>query len=147
VDEQERYRLGRELILEVWGEQFGGEILRRLNGLAPDLENQIVSHLYGNLWTREPPAPDRKTRSLITVAVLAALHRPNQLRVHLVGALNNGASEAEIVEIILQVGLLAGFPTSWDALIMCRQVFEEYGSGAFSSSGATPDATEKSFGG
>jgi 4-carboxymuconolactone decarboxylase len=146
VDEQERYRLGRDLILEVWGEEFGGQILRRLNGLAPDLEHQIVSHLYGNLWTREPPAPDRKTRSLITVAVLTALHRPNQLRVHLVGALNNGASEAEIVEIVLQVGLLAGFPTSWDALIMCGQVFEEYRSGTFTGSGDASDATAKSFG-
>ena len=147
MDERERYQAGRDLILDVWGQEYGGQILKRLNDLAPDLERQIVSHLYGDLWTREAPAPDRKTRSLISVAALTALHRPNQLRVHLVGALNNGASEQEIVETILQVGLLAGFPTSWDGLIACRQVFEEYREGRFRDAEQTADATARSFGG
>ena len=146
MDERERYQVGRDLILDVWGQEYGSQILRRLNDLAPDLERQIVAHLYGDLWTREAPAPDRKTRSLISVAVLTALHRPNQLRVHLVGALNNGASEQELVEVILQVGLLAGFPTSWDALIACRQVFQEYREGRFRDAEQAPDATARSFG-
>ena len=145
VDERERHQLGRELILEVWGQAYGGEILSRLERLAPDLERQIASHLYGDLWTR--PTPDRKTRSLVTVAVMTALHRPNQLRVHLVGALNNGATEQEIVETVLQVGLLAGFPTSWDALISCGQVFEEYRQGRFRDQGQAGEATARSFGG
>jgi 4-carboxymuconolactone decarboxylase len=131
LEEAERYQLGRRLVLSIWGEQYGGEILDRLRQLAPDLERQIVSHIYGDLWTREAPAPDRKTRSLISVATLTALHRPNQLRIHLVGALNNGASEQEIVETILQVGLLAGVPTSWDGLIACQEVFAEYRQGRF----------------
>ena len=131
MEEAERYELGRRLVLSIWGEQYGREILDRLRELAPDLERQIVSHLYGDLWTREAPAPDRKSRSLISVATLTALHRPNQLRIHLVGALNNGASEQEIVETILQVGLLAGFPTSWDALIACQEVFADYRQGRF----------------
>ncbi len=147
MDESERYDLGRSLILEVWGAEYGGEILDRLCQLAPDLERQIVSHLYGDLWTRGAPAPDRKTRSLISIAALTALHRPNQLRVHLVGALNNGAAEQEIVEVILQVGLLAGFPTSWDALIACRQVFEEYRAGRFKQPDQAVEATARSFGG
>ena len=146
MDERERHQLGRELILDVWGQEYGGEILDRLNQLAPDLERQIASYIYGDLWTREGP-PDRKTRSLITVAALTALHRPNQLRVHLVGALNNGATEQEIVETILQVGLLAGFPTSWDGLIACRQVFQEYREGRFNQPDQTADATARSFGG
>ena len=145
MDERERYELGGDLILDVWGREYGGEILKRLHDLAPDLERQIVSHLYGDLWTR--PAPDRKTRSLVTVAVMTALHRPNQLRVHLVGALNNGATEQEIVETVLQVGLLAGFPTSWDALISCGQVFEEYRQGRFRDQGQAGEATARSFGG
>ena len=147
MDERERYALGRDLILDVWGHEHGGQILERLRELAPDLERQIVAHLYGDLWTREAPAPDRKTRSLISVAVLTGLHRPNQLRVHLVGALNNGASEQEIVETILQVGLLAGFPTSWDGLIACRQVFQEYREGRFKAPGQAAEATAPSFGG
>ena len=69
--------------------------------------------------------PDLKTRSLVHVATLTALGRATQLRVHLIGALRNGATEREIVETILQVGLLAGFPTSWDALAVCKEVFSE----------------------
>lgn len=147
MDERERYQMGRDVILDMWGAEFGGQIIQRFKELSPDLERQIVSHLYGDLWTRPAPAPDRKTRSLIQIAALTALNRSNQLRVHLVGALKNGASEQEIVETILQVGLLAGFPTSWDGLIACRAVFEEYRQGRFDDSGQAPDATAPSFGG
>lgn len=146
MDEQERYSLGREVILEVWGPVQGEAFVQRLRELSPDLERQIVSYMFGDLWSRPSPAPDRKTRSLIHVATLTALNRPNQLRVHLVGALNNGATEQEIVETILQVGLLAGFPTSWDALIACRSTFQEYREGAFQRPDDVPDARAESRG-
>jgi 4-carboxymuconolactone decarboxylase len=125
MHEDERYAQGRQVILRVWGEEEGAAILERWRALSPDLERQIVTAMFGDLWSRPAPAPDLKTRSIVHVATLTALHRPNQLRVHVVGALNNGASEREIVETILQVGLLAGFPTSWDALAVCNEVFAE----------------------
>lgn len=147
MDERDRYQMGRDVILEVWGQEHGSELMERLKALSPDLERQIVAHLYGDLWTRGAPAPDRKMRSLISIAALTALNRSNQLRVHLIGALNNGASEQEIVELILQVGLLAGFPTSWDGLIACGKVFQEYRDGRFHSAAEAADATAESFGG
>lgn len=125
MDEDARYEQGRRVILEIWGEREGGDVLDRWRALSPDLERQIVAYMFGDLWARPAPAPDRKTRSLVHVATLTALHRPTQLRVHVAGALNNGASEREIVETVLQVGLLAGFPTSWDALGVCNEVFAE----------------------
>jgi 4-carboxymuconolactone decarboxylase len=98
------------------------------------------------LWAREsPPAPDRKTRSLVTIGVLSALHRPHQLRIHVVGALNNGASETEIVETILQAGMLAGLPTAWDGLTQARKVFEESRAGMFRRSESAAEATSPSF--
>ena len=121
----ERYQRGREVILDVWGPDEGAAVLGRWQEISPDLERQIVEFMYGDLWTRPSPAPDRHTRSLIHVATLTALHRPTQLRTHIIGALRNGASEREIVEVILQVGLLAGFPTSWDGLAVCNEVFRE----------------------
>jgi len=121
----ERYQRGREVVLDVWGADEGTAILDRWRELSPDLERQIVEFMYGDLWTRPAP-PDRRTRSLIHVATLTALHRPTQLRTHVIGALKNGASEREIVETILQVGLLAGFPTSWDALGVCNEVFRDW---------------------
>ena len=121
----DRYERGREVILDIWGRDEGTAILDRWHELSPDLERQIVEYMFGDRWALAAPAPDRKTRSLVHVATLTALHRPTQLRVHLIGALRNGATEREIVETILQVGLLAGFPTSWDALAVCNEVFAE----------------------
>ena len=121
----ERYQRGREVVLDIWGPEEGAAILDRWQELSPDLERQIVEYMYGDLWTKPLPAPDRRTRSLIHVATLTALHRPTQLRTHVLGALRNGASEREIVETVLQVGLLAGFPTSWDALGVCNETFRE----------------------
>jgi 4-carboxymuconolactone decarboxylase len=109
----------------MWGADEGAQILARWHDLSPDLERQIVEYMYGDRWALDAPAPDRKTRSLVQVATLAALNRPTQLRVHLIGALRNGATERELVETVLQVGLLAGFPTSWDALAVCNRVFAE----------------------
>ena len=125
ADEDDRYRRGHEVVLRVWGPEDGARILDRWLGLSPYLERQIVEYMYADRWALEAPAPDLKTRSLVQVAALVALGRATQLRVHLVGALRNGASEREIVETVLQVGLLAGFPTSWDALGVCNEVFAE----------------------
>lgn len=121
----DRYQRGRDVILDIWGPEDGAAILDRWHELSPDLERQIVEYMFGDLWAKTSPAPDRRTRSLIHVATLTALHRPTQLRTHILGALRNGASEREIVETVLQVGLLAGFPTSWDALGVCNEVFRE----------------------
>ena len=121
----ERYQRGREVILDIWGQEEGAAILDRWHDLSPDLERQIVEAMFGDLWSRPAPAPDRRIRSLIHVATLTALHRPTQLKTHVLGALRNGASEREVVETVLQVGLLAGFPTSWDALGVCNEVFRE----------------------
>src|SRR5918999_3009044 len=112
ADETDRYQRGRAVILDVWGPDEGAAILDRWRDLSPDLERQIVEYMFGDRWALQAPAPDLKTRSLVHVATLTALGRATQLRVHLVGALRNGATEKEIVETILQVGLLAGFSTS-----------------------------------
>lgn len=126
AESDERYQRGREVILSVWGPEQGAQILSRWHDLSPELERQIVEYMYADRWALSTPAPDLKTRSLVQIATLAALGRATQLRVHLIGALRNGASEKEIVETMLQVGLLAGFPTSWDALAVCNEVFAEW---------------------
>ena len=126
ADDTERYERGRAVILDIWGPDEGAAILSRWHDLSPDLEKQIVEYMFGDRWALGAPAPDRKTRSIVHIATLTALNRPTQLRVHLIGALRNGATEKEIVETVLQVGLLAGFPTSWDALAVCNEVFAEW---------------------
>jgi 4-carboxymuconolactone decarboxylase len=126
TDASDRYERGREVIMSIWGPEQGAAILERWRDLSPDLERQIVEYMFGDRWALPAPAPDWKTRSLVHVATLTALSRSTQLRVHVLGALRNGATEREIIETILQVGLLAGFPTSWDALAVCNEVFAEW---------------------
>jgi len=135
ADNDERYQRGRRVVLDVWGDEQGAQILQRWQDLSPDLERQIIEYMYADRWALSAPAPDLKTRSLVQIATLAALGRATQLRVHLIGALRNGATEQEIVETMLQVGLLAGFPTSWDALGVCNEVFAEYRSRSSSDTG------------
>lgn len=125
TDQDDRYERGRGVILDIWGPEQGATILDRWREISPELERQIVEYMYGDRWALPSPGPDRKTRSLVQVATLTALKSATQLRVHLIGALRNGATEREIVETILQVGLLAGFPASWDALAVCHEVFAE----------------------
>lgn len=69
-----------------------------------------VEHCWGNVWLR--PGLDRKTRSMLNIAMLAALGRWPELEVHTTGALNNGVSEQEIAEILLQAGVYAGVPVA-----------------------------------
>ena len=80
---------------------------------------------YATLWTR--PNLDRKQRSLITLGMLCALNHPHELRVHLVAALNNGCTEAEISEVFTHAVAYCGFPAAIDALRMAEQVLGEEG--------------------
>lgn len=80
---------------------------------------------YATLWTR--PNLDRKQRSLITLGMLCALNHPHELRIHLVAALNNGCTAAEISEVFTHAVAYCGFPAAIDALRMAEQVLAEEG--------------------
>lgn len=90
--------------------------------LAP-LQDFVTRYCFGDVWTR--PGLARKTRSLLTLAMLVALGRPNQLKVHVRGALANGASEEEIRETLLHAMIYAGVPASVDAFTNAAEVLRE----------------------
>jgi 4-carboxymuconolactone decarboxylase len=92
------------------------------NGQARRLSEEFA---YATLWTRG--TLDRKQRSMITIAMLCALNRPHELRVHLVGALNNGCTAEEISEIFTHAIAYCGFPASLDALRTAEEVLKEQG--------------------
>ncbi|MEP6557872.1 MAG: carboxymuconolactone decarboxylase family protein [Burkholderiales bacterium] len=79
---------------------------------------------YASLWTRS--VLDRRERSLVTIAMLCALNRPHELRIHLVGALNNGCSADEIREVFTQSVAYCGFPAAIDALRTAEEVLGEH---------------------
>ena len=96
---------------------------RGLRALAPDLAEWIIDFSYGDVMAR--PGLDRRTRQLATIAALTSLGNAQpQLRVHIGGALNVGCKPQEIVEVILQMAVFAGFPAAINALNMAREVFK-----------------------
>jgi 4-carboxymuconolactone decarboxylase len=118
-------RHGRAVLREV----LGGAYLDRRDATTNDF-NAPVRRLseefaYATLWTR--PVLDRKARSLVTIAMLCALNRPHELRIHLVGALNNGCSAEEIREVFTHAVAYCGFPAAIDALRTAEEVLKEHG--------------------
>ncbi|MBV9281939.1 MAG: carboxymuconolactone decarboxylase family protein, partial [Chloroflexi bacterium] len=112
--EDRRYLLGREVFVRMWGEGGIERFESNIEALSPDLLRFILEFVAGDVWTRD--GLDPKTRSLITLAILGTLGRTRQLAEHVEGAINNGASEEEIVETLLHLSAYAGFPAAWDSL-------------------------------
>jgi alkylhydroperoxidase/carboxymuconolactone decarboxylase family protein YurZ len=105
---------------QIWGDAFEQQSGPDLERLDPAFREFIEGFVFGEVWAR--PGLDLRTRSLCTIATLAALGRLNQLEVHIVGALSNGATQGEIIETLLHTSVYAGFPAAWDALVVARRV-------------------------
>src|SRR5919106_4446896 len=91
--------------------------------IAPKLAELSANVLFGDVWER--PQLSKRDRSMITVAMLTALYRTDQLRGHLRRALDNGVTQEEIGEIITHVAFYGGWPTAANALQIAKQVFDE----------------------
>jgi 4-carboxymuconolactone decarboxylase len=100
-------------------------VRRRWRALSPDFERYVIGFLAGEIWRR--PLLDLRTRSLVTIAALAAAARPQGLELNVRMALNNGAGRDEIVETLLHLAPYIGFPAAWDALTAAARVFRQLG--------------------
>ena len=78
---------------------------------------------HGRIWNR--PGLDRRTRSIINLAMLTALNRPHEIKIHIRGALNNGLSKEEIREVLLQTAVYCGVPAAIDSFRVARELFAE----------------------
>ena len=85
------------------------------------MQELVTEYCWGAVWGR--PGLERKTRSLLNLAMLAALNRPEELKLHVRGALNNGVSKADISEVFLQVAIYAGVPAAISSFRLAREVF------------------------
>jgi 4-carboxymuconolactone decarboxylase len=123
--DQSAYEKGMALRRKVMGEQH---IAKR--GASPDRytkqQNELVTSLaWGTIWSR--PGLPLKVRSLVTLGMLAALNRPDEIKGHIVGALNNGATPDEIIEVFVHGAGYCGFPASNCAVRLAVEVFREQG--------------------
>ena len=89
------------------------------------MQELVTQYCWGDIWNR--PGLDRRTRSLLNLAMLTALNRPHELKIHLKGALNNGVSKEEIREIFIHAAVYCGAPAAMDSFRIAKEVFKEQG--------------------
>ncbi|MCW3476173.1 carboxymuconolactone decarboxylase family protein [Limobrevibacterium gyesilva] len=107
----------------VLGADYVDGSLARADHFMVDFQKLVTEYCWGDVWTR--PGLPRKQRSMLNLAMLTALNRPNELRLHLRGALNNGVTREEIKEILLQTCIYCGIPAGLDAFKVAVEVFKE----------------------
>src|SRR5271157_5177676 len=119
----DRYERGWEKLKEVDGEA-GERVMESLNAIAPDLARYVIEFAFGDVYSR--PGLDLKSREIAVVAALTALGNATpQLKVHIHGALNVGCSRQELVEVIIQMAVYAGFPAALNGMAAAREIFQE----------------------
>ena len=117
----ERYARGLEKLKEVDG-RAGEAVIESLKDIAPDFARLIIEFPFGDIYSR--PGLDLKVRELAVVAALTAMGNASpQLKVHIHGARNVGCSRQEIVEVIMQMAVYAGFPAALNGLFAAKEVF------------------------
>ena len=124
-DAETRLERGRKALAAIDGEA-GEKVVASLADIAPDFARYILEFPFGDIYSR--PGLDLRSREIATIAALTALgHAAPQLKVHVAAGLNVGLSREEIVEVIMQMAVYAGFPAALNGLAAARQVFEERG--------------------
>jgi 4-carboxymuconolactone decarboxylase len=107
---------------QVMGEDFVARAFGSATDFTAPIQHYITRNAWGDVWQR--PGLDLKTRSLITVAMLTALGKQHELKGHVRGALNNGATPAEIQEVLLHASIYCGLPTAVEAFRTAAEVVD-----------------------
>lgn len=123
IMKSERFKIGWKKLAEIDGEQ-GKRVIEALKDIAPDFADILIEFPFGDVYSR--PGLDLKSREIATVAALTAMGtaRP-QLKVHVHGALNVGCTQQEIIEVMIQMAVYAGFPAALNGLFAAKEVFDE----------------------
>jgi 4-carboxymuconolactone decarboxylase len=119
----EKYTQGLAMRRKVLGDAYVDESLAKADDFTRPLQDYLTEHAWGAVWTREGLTP--KTRSMLNLAILVAINRAAELRLHVRGAINNGVTKEEMREIFLQCGVYCGAPAALDAFKNAKQVFAE----------------------
>ncbi|SPM34615.1 Uncharacterized conserved protein YurZ, alkylhydroperoxidase/carboxymuconolactone decarboxylase family, partial [Mycobacterium rhizamassiliense] len=121
--DRETYQRGLEIRSAVLGEEYVGRAMAAADDFTEPLQDLVTEYCWGAVWGRD--GLPLKTRSMLNLAMISILNRPNELRTHIKGALTNGVSRDEIREIFLQVAIYAGMPAAVDSFRIASAVFGE----------------------
>jgi len=121
------YEKGLEVRKAVLGAEHVENSIKNADDFTKPLQEFVTEYCWGTVWTR--PGLPRKTRSMLNLAMLTALGKPHELKLHVKGALRNGVTKEEISEVLLQAGVYAGVPAAVDAFRNAREAIAEYEKG------------------
>ncbi|HSV18545.1 MAG TPA: 4-carboxymuconolactone decarboxylase [Casimicrobiaceae bacterium] len=123
MDDRERYDSGMKVRREVLGDAHVDRTMTRRTPFNEEFQDFITRYAWGELWTR--PGLARHTRSLLTVALMAALNRTDEFKLHVRAAFNNGVTRDEIKEVLIHCAIYAGVPAANTAFHLAEEVFAQ----------------------
>jgi 4-carboxymuconolactone decarboxylase len=109
----------------VLGAEYVDNSLKNADDFNMPMQELVTEYCWNEIWNR--PGLDRRTRSFLNLAMLIALNRPHELKLHVRGAINNGLTKEEIREVFLQAAIYCGVPAGIDAFRTAKEVFKEMG--------------------
>lgn len=122
---KELFEKGLAVRRAVVGDSYVEASLKAADDFSMPMQELVTEFCWGEVWTR--PGLDRRSRSILNLGMIAALNRPEELAIHIRGAINNGVTQDEIRECFLQVAVYAGMPAGLGCFKIARQVFKELG--------------------
>jgi 4-carboxymuconolactone decarboxylase len=121
--DKERYERGLEIRKAVLGAEYVENSLKSADDFNRPMQELSTEYCWGHVWSRE--GLTRKERSLINLAMISALNRPHELKLHVRGALRNGVTREEIREVLLQVAIYCGVPAGIDSFRIAREAMAQ----------------------
>jgi 4-carboxymuconolactone decarboxylase len=123
MDERERHDKGMTVRRAVLGDAHVDRATAKKSALTAEFQELITRYAWGEIWTR--PGLPRHTRSLLTIAMMVALNRPDEFKLHVRAAFNNGVTRDEIKEVLLQAAIYCGVPAANSSFHMAEEVFAQ----------------------
>ena len=123
MDERERHDKGMTVRRAVLGEAHVDRAVSRKNAFNAEFQDLITRYAWGEIWTR--PGLPRHTRSLLTLAMMVALNRPEEFKLHVRAAFANGVTRDDIKEVLLQAAIYCGVPAANSSFHMAEEVFAQ----------------------
>ena len=120
---QELFDKGLATRREVLGTEYVDASIKNATDFNIDMQELVTQYCWGDVWNR--PGLERKTRSFLNLAMITALNRPHELKLHVRGAINNGLTKEEIKEVFLQASIYCGVPAAIDSFRVASEVFKE----------------------
>lgn len=124
-ESEERFERGLAKRRRVLGADYVDQSIRNADDFTRPLQELVTEYCWGNVWQRDGLSD--RDRSMINLAMITALNRPHELRLHVRGAINNGMSVEEIREVLMQTAVYCGVPAAIDAFRQARDVLSEMG--------------------